>query len=132
MKKLLLILVTCALCLSSSCNNDNANTKTETWFLVNISGGIAGINENFEKGIIAWTFNEEGSALTVENTTGSTNGFESGTHSYRILRTNGKKYLIVENNEIGGMIETENQLTIDQNMQSGGSGADGFILLFEK
>jgi len=132
MKKFLLILIICSLCLSSSCDNDKANSKTESWFLVNISGGIAGINEDFEKGIIVWTFNEEDSLLTVENTTGSTNGFESGTYTYSILNTNGKRYLIVENNEIGGMITSENQLTIDQNMQSGGSGADGFILKFEK
>jgi len=132
MKKLLLIFITCALCLSSSCDNDNANTKSESWFLVNISGGIAGINEDFEKGIIVWTFNEEDAILTVENTTGSTNGFESGTYSYNILNTNDQRYLVVENNEIGGITTSGNQLIINQNMQSGGSGADGFILLFEK
>lgn len=132
MKKLLLIIFTCTLCLSSSCDNDNSSDKTESWFLVNISGGIAGINEDFEKGIIVWTFNSEDSLLIVENTTGSTNGFESGIYSYSILNVNGNRYLIVENNEIGGLVTSSNQLTIDQNMQSSGSGADGFILKFEK
>lgn len=37
-------------------NEEGINGK---WFLVNASGGIAGISQNFPKGDILWTFDDE-------------------------------------------------------------------------
>ncbi|HMC01070.1 MAG TPA: hypothetical protein VKN14_08555 [Flavobacteriaceae bacterium] len=133
MKKLCLLLIICSLSLSSSCESDDAkNPESETWFLVNVSGGFAGINEDVDKGSVIWTFNSQDSNLKIENNSDNNYSFESGNYSYSVLSANNNNYLVIENNEFGGMIETNSELIIDQNMQSNGSGADKFILRFEK
>jgi ABC-type oligopeptide transport system substrate-binding subunit len=133
MKKLFLLIIVCALSLSSSCDNDDINnSKTETWFLVNISGGFAGINNDIEKGTVIWTFNRQDSILKIENYNDDVIAFGSGTYSCSILNSNNKNYLSIEGNEFGGMITSGSELIIDQNMQSEGSGADKFRFRFVK
>ena len=46
-----------------SCTSDDDNQKTEatlngSWHLVNISGGLVGVNDDFDTGLITWIFNE--------------------------------------------------------------------------
>ena len=41
------------------------------------------------------------------------------------------KPLIIDDNEFGGLIILNNNLTIDQNLTSTGTGADGFIYSFQ-
>ncbi|RKE98946.1 hypothetical protein [Ichthyenterobacterium magnum] len=55
-----------------SCNNDDAQqnnepTLNESWSLVNISGGLVGLDDDYETGIITWTFNTETSQVVVSN-----------------------------------------------------------------
>jgi len=136
MKKFFLLAIVCTLCLSASCDkNDINSSETETWFLVNISGGFAGINNDVEKGTVIWTFNFQDSTLKIDNNNNNNNavsGFDSGTYSYSILTVNDKNYLVIEGNEFGGMITSGNELIIDQNMQSKGSGSDMFVFRFIK
>ena len=71
--KLFIILISLPFC--TGCNNDDdkgpdpsQNTGLQgKWNLINISGGFAGYNYDFEKGLITWTFNEANSTLTVVN-----------------------------------------------------------------
>lgn len=133
MRNFFLLIIICSLNLSSSCDNDDVNnSKTETWFLVNISGGFAGINNDIEKGTVIWTFNPQDSILKIENNNDDVSGFDSGIYSYSILNANNKNYLVIEGNEFGGMITSGNELIIDQNIQFEGSGADKFRFRFVK
>jgi len=131
MKKFFLLLIVCTLCLSCD-NNAKTDSKTKIWYLVNISGGFAGINNDVEKGTVVWTLNSQDSTLKVENNGDNSSGFETGTYSCTILNANDNNYLVIEGNEFGGMITSEKELFIDQNMQSSGSGADNFSFRFVK
>ena len=122
----------------ASCNYDDStqvSTINGTWNLKNISGGLAGINDDYNQGIIKWIFNSQSLTLTVENNNSQNtiyDGFESGIYSYSILESGGNSYLIVEDTEFSGYTLTENNLMLDQNKTSTGSGADGFILELER
>jgi len=134
MKSLFLLLLTYSFCIITSCTNDNNNDSSiEIWNLRHVSGGIAGINNNFNQGLIIWKLNPQNSTLTVENNNsdGNYDGLDSGTYSYTIQSNSGNSYIIIDSNEFGGITSSQNELIIDQNMTSNGSGADGFILRFE-
>lgn len=134
-KLCLLILLSLVLCIS--CSNEDDSTQVETlkgiWKVKNISGGIAGIDDKYEAGIITWTFNNE--ILTVENNENQGSiysGFENGTYNYSTSEINGVRYIMINNTEYGGFTLSINSLLINQNETSSGLGADGFILEFEK
>lgn len=139
MKSKILVLLVVGFCgVIASCNNDDsiqATTINGTWNLKNISGGLAGINDDYNQGIIKWIFDSQALTLTVENNNSQNtiyDGFESGIYSYSILESGGNSYLIVEDTEFGGYTLTENNLMIDQNKTSTGSGADGFVIALER
>ena len=131
------LLMILGIVLFTNCNNDDDSTESEsiigTWNVKNISGGIAGIEDEYETGTITWAFNNE--ILTVENNDTQGNiysGFESGTYSYSATEINGINYIIIDNAEYGGYTLSNDDLTINQNETTSGSGADGFILQLEK
>ncbi len=138
MKSKILVLLVVGFCgVIASCNDDSpqASTINGTWNLKNVSGGLAGINDDYNRGIIKWNFDSQALTLTVENNNSQNiiyDGFESGVYSYSILESGGNSYLIVEDTEFGGYTLTENNLMIDQNKTSTGSGADGFIIELER
>ena len=139
MKSKFLIFLVLGFCIVvASCNNDSL-TPTSTidgnWNLKNISGGFAGINDNYIPESIIWMFNSQNSTLTVENNNSQNtiyDGFESGVYTYSILENAGNSYLIVEEMELGGITLTEDNLILNQNETSTGSGADGFIINLER
>lgn len=139
MKSKILVLLVVGFCGAiASCNDDDptqASTINGTWNLKNISGGIAGINDDYNQGIIKWIFNSQSLTLTVENNNSQNttyDGFESGIYNYSILESGGDSYLIAEDIEFGGYTVTENNLIIDQNKTLIGTGADGFIIELER
>jgi len=139
MKSKILVLLVVGFCgIIASCNNDDSIQATiinGTWNLKNISGGLVGINDDYNQGIIKWIFDNQALTLTVENNNSQNtiyDGFESGIYSYSILESGGNSYLIVEDTEFGGYTLTEKNLIIDQNKTSTGSGADGFIIDLER
>ncbi len=139
MKSKILVLLVVGFCgVNASCNDDDspqASTINGTWNLKNISGGLAGINDDYNQGIIKWIFDSQALTLTVENNNSQNtiyDGFESGIYSYSILESGGNSYLIVEDAEFGVFTLTENNLMLDQNIISTGSGADGFIIELER
>jgi hypothetical protein len=99
MKNLALCLGLALSFITSSCSNDNSYSNGElqmnsSWVLKNTSGGIAGINDNFNNGDVIWDFNRTNQTLKVTkkvNTTGS--GIPAGTYSYS-LKQEGKISLI--------------------------------------
>ena len=131
------LLMILSLIVFTNCNNDDDSNQTETlngiWNVKNISGGIAGIDDDYGTGIITWTFNNQ--VLTIENNESQGNiysGFESGTYNYSINEINGVNFITINNAEYGSYTLSINNLTINQNETTNGSGADGFILQFER
>jgi len=139
MKSKILVLLVLGFCgVIVSCNNDEltpASTINGTWNLKNISGGLAGINDDYNQELIIWIFDSQTLTLTVENNNSQNtiyDGLDSGIYSYSLLERDGNSYLIVEDTEFGGYTFTENILILDQNETSTGSGADGFIIRLER
>jgi hypothetical protein len=133
----LCLLIILSLVFFTNCNSDDASNQAETlngiWNVKNISGGFAGIDDDYEAGLVTWTFNNQ--VITIENNESQGNiysGFESGTYNYSINEVNGNNYITINNAEYGGYTLSINNLTIDQNQTSSGSGADGFMLQFER
>ena len=123
--------------LAVSCNSDddtqhnNRPMLNGSWSLVNVSGGFAGVNDDFEMGIITWDFNPINLKLTVTNTN-TTNviydGFPTGTYDYEELSSVGENdSLIVNTLSYEITILSSSQLVLDE-----GVAADGFLLTFSK
>jgi hypothetical protein len=120
-----------------SCSKQDESTKLESrdgiWQVKNISGGFAGIDDEYETGVITWTFNNQ--ILTVENNENQGHifsGFESGTYNYTVSEIDGINYIIINNAEFGSYTLSRNELIIDQNIKKSGTGADRFILQFNR
>ena len=105
------------------------------WDVHNISGGFAGINDDYPQGTIIWSFDAQNSKLTVTNNNVANtiyDGYESGEYPYSILQTDKMRYLQVNGQEFGGVVISNNEIVINQNITSTGSGADGFVILLIK
>tara|TARA_R110002072_G_scaffold89655_4_gene200785 strand:- start:1225 stop:1644 length:420 start_codon:yes stop_codon:yes gene_type:complete len=120
----------------TGCSTDNAHEKNDklggTWSLINVSGGFAGIDEDFEKGAIVWKFDTKDGTLIVANNDGSNainNGLPTGTYTYSVLQEKDQFYLEVNDKEIGEIVIDKSQLVLDQNSTTMGNGADGFVMV---
>lgn len=129
---LMTIFTNCSL--NDTNDNDPIIIKT-LWNLTNVSGGIAGVNNDFDLGTIIWTFSADNSTLTViNNNTDDTieDGLDSGTYPYTIETIGDNSFLTLADNEYGKLTVSETELVIDQNITSTGTGADGFIFTFKR
>ena len=121
----------------TSCSIKNEDDKPQVvrseWHLKNVSGGLEGVNNDFDFNQVIWMFNEFQGSLTVlnNNTNAIEDGLDSGTYTYSLLDDGTTTFLIIDDNEFGGLIILNNNLTIDQNLTSTGTGADGFIYSFQ-
>ena len=61
----LFILSNCSL--NDNDTNDNFEQFTLTWHLISTTGGIAGINDQFNLDTVVWIFDEPTETLTIEN-----------------------------------------------------------------
>ena len=122
-------------CQNDDNNSDNTDILNGQWNLINISGGIAGNNIDFENRLIFWSFNSENSTLTITNNNSDStinDGLDSGTYSYSIQNSNGKSFLFINNSEFGNITVLDGELLINQNIFTNANGADGFILKLNK
>ena len=106
-----------------------------TWNLLNISGGFAGVDQDFEKGSIVWEFDPEQQSLTVINNAPSDalyTGLDTASYRYSVLVINGSSYLRINDVEFGGLAFFNSKMVVDQNLGSQGNGADGFVLVLER
>ena len=132
MKKFIPFFIICITLLCFSCSNDddsNSISLHQTWTLRQVSGGLAGINDTFEQGIITWSFNEtDGTVLVKNNNTDNTltDILETGTYPYSTSLENGAIKLTIDGSNYGYISLTENTLSIDD------QAADGFLISFEK
>ncbi|MGE5944033.1 MAG: hypothetical protein ACM31G_06815 [Flavobacteriales bacterium] len=125
-------------CSLNDVNNDDIPQVTRIlWHLKNVSGGVDGVDNDFPTNKIVWEFNNATLKLTVSNTNTDTSiedGLDSGTYTYSINEVGSDAYISINSNEVGKITITEsgNKLTINQNLKSTGSGADGYIYTFDK
>ncbi len=136
MKKLIFINVIILFLIS--CNNDDNGTIAEhsingSWNLKNVSGGIVGVNLDYNAEQVIWTFNESKNSIEVKNniiTTGPKNiysGLSTGSYTYEIKIDEEKEILHI-NEALFGVIKIENKiLTINDNL-----AADGFLYTYSK
>ncbi|MFI0427847.1 hypothetical protein [Mariniflexile sp. HMF6888] len=118
-------------------NNDDIPDQiiTTYWHLTNVSGGVAGVDNDFDLNDIVWHFNNTTNKLTIKNTnTDDTieDGFDSGVYNFSVTTVGSDEFLVINSNEFGKVVVTQTQLTIDQNMTTSGTGADGFIYTFTR
>lgn len=114
-----------------SCNNDDdtqQNTEPTlegTWSLVNVYGGFAGVDDDFEPGLITWSFNSDSSEITVINNNTSDviySGYPSGVYNYEMITTATDSTLVIETTDLSITTFTNSQLIIDEGFTS-----DGFL-----
>ena len=139
LKSVILVFITLSFLSCSLNNDDNSNDDViiTQWNLVHITGGIAGVDEIFEIGDIIWFFDSLSGQLTVTNNNIDDtiqDGLDTGVYDYLFFDDGTNIFLLIDGNEFGAIdIATNNQeFTIDQNITSQGSGADGFLFQFEK
>ncbi|REG89226.1 hypothetical protein [Winogradskyella sediminis] len=122
--------------LTLSCKSDddadqNLNpTLIGSWSLVNVSGGFAGVDDDFNDGVILWNFTNNPSEITITNTNTTEvvhSGYPSGTYSYEIETTPNDTIVVIENTDLRIISLTTNQLILDEGMVS-----DGFQYTFNK
>lgn len=142
MKKTFLILTTLFLIVTSCniSNNDNDDPIEVTlyhWNLINVSGGVAGVDNDFVVGDIVWDFDPLENLLYVENSnTDDTieDSLDSGVYEFSLFEENLKLYTLLEFNEFGEIYESETDntiLIINQNSLSTGTASDGFVYTFK-
>ncbi|WP_271781933.1 hypothetical protein [Aquimarina algiphila] len=99
------------------------------WNLINVSGGFIGINENLDKGIIIWNFNETNKnvVITNNNMNDAINDIlPSGTYNFSMVTINGNEELIINDRNLGNFELTNNEFTIDEQFR------DGFRYTFQR
>lgn len=130
MKKLILIFF--SLMVFTACSEERMSPQ-ESYSLIKVSGGFAGVDENYQPGDIIWTLNDQNGTLTVEkNISESFTGINEGVYSYYIEIIDDKLYFNIDSLQTGGLSLFQNKMIIDENLSSEGSRADGFIYRFEK
>ncbi len=111
-----------------SSQNDAING---VWHLKNISGGLLGVDIDYNKGEVKWTFNEGNKTLVIENnimTTGPEDihvGLDSGTYTYKVELEGDTKILFINEAQSGRLSIISGILKIDDNI-----AADGFLSEF--
>lgn len=121
-----------------SCGNDDDNQNNNDeglldgqFSLVNVSGGLLGVDDDFEIGLITWDFDGYNWVLTVDNNNSANvayDGLPSGTYDYQILTTTGEDaYLVVNEVNFSYRIALydSSELLLDE-----GIAFDGFLLSF--
>lgn len=137
MKRLLVIFGFAVLTLTTSCVKDTYNFDDAlkgSWNLVQVSGGLAGLDEQIAPGKVSWTFDGSGEII-VNNTVGVNQGgvLESGKFDYNVINSNGNTFLVIENNEFGIYAIQNGELRMDEAFTSDGVGKlDGFKLFFQR
>lgn len=129
MRIFVILLAFCTL--SCSLGDDTEPTQSAKWNLIQITGGVAGINVTLERNVITWVFDELNGTLTVEeNVQGESYGLIEGTYSYSFQNIANAEFIFIDGIEYGSINIGQTSFTIDQNITSTGTMADGFEFRF--
>ena len=135
MNTIKLIAALCLFVIFSGCGeSDNSSDTPLTingeWNLTNVSGGIAGINDNFSAGTITWTFDSTTNTVEVINNNTNSNlesMLVSGNYEYSLEANATNPELcaynfVIDEVNFGCYSLTQNQLTFGQ------IEADGYMI----
>ncbi len=119
-----------------SCPAPNNNSAIDgSWNLVKLSGGLAGLDCDYAKGLILWTF--ENNNFSTENTNSASDicasvakSMDAGTYS--VEEHEKAFYLKINANYLGKITIVGNSLTIDGTNRPNGTVADAFSWALEK
>ncbi|MCB0446073.1 MAG: hypothetical protein KDD03_00905 [Gelidibacter sp.] len=128
-KYLFLVLFVCTLLSGCSSNDDPTPTTTIEWNLISVTGGLAGVNDTFDPGLITWTFNSNtNTVIVVNNNTDDTliDFFDSGTYTYVTTVVGSDVHVTIDGIEFGVITQTASQMTLDQ------QALDGYLVTFTK
>lgn len=120
-----IVAVVFGLCTGCTSGGDGLDFTT-TWNLVNVSGGFAGVDHTFQRGLIKWTFYEEDGIIKVTNNNDidSLNDiFETGTYPYTIEEIGTDYHIFIEGEDFGVIAKTSTIMTINQEQIN-----DGFLI----
>ncbi len=131
MKKSILSLAILILVVLPGCSNEtnpNADGVEGQWKLINVSGTFAGIDNDFEPGLITWDFNPTTQTVTVVNNNTDSEKwdvFDTGVYNYQII--DNPEYpcgeiLKIDGIEMGCFTISNEHFVIDQSI------ADGFTV----
>ncbi|MBG6129706.1 hypothetical protein IWQ47_000992 [Aquimarina sp. EL_43] len=108
----------------------NPSGLTGIWHLVNVTGGFSGINDDFEKGVIVWDFDDTKERVEVTNNNAANSStedlFPTGIYTFSIVTINGNKELIVNERNLGNFEITTNEFIVDEQFK------DGFRYTFQR
>lgn len=138
-KTLLLILVTGTSFIMGCSNNNDGSAVTEPvayqgmWTLAHVSGGIAGINYDYD-GSIIWNFKPDNHTVVVVNSdeNNTVDDFlETGTYDYSFTANSANSTecnvtLKAGNIDFGCFVVNSNTIIITQ------TEADGYVLIFNR
>ncbi len=128
------ILTNCSIGDDDNNNQNNIVYKTY-WHLVNTSGGVSGVNQDFDLNEVVWSFDEGTMELTVVNDNedgDKEDAFDSGTYDYSVTEDDPDSFLFIDGSEFGSFTITTQELVIDQNTTTAGTATDGFEYTFER
>jgi len=112
--------------LMSCCKEENKDGLEGKWFLVNAAGGIAGISQNYPKGVITWVFDDE-KVNIVNNYAGQWNvSFPTMSKSYKIISTIEGDELHIDNQYFANSQISKDTLFLNQSQFADGFG---FVLV---
>ncbi|WP_299443802.1 hypothetical protein [uncultured Aquimarina sp.] len=129
MKRFYLVLLSIIL---FSCSNDDDNSEPTlqgAWNLVNVSGGITGLDEDIAKGVVVWDFNTTSGMVTIVNNSTTTTAntlLASGTYTYSVSAPADADLLIVNEVDYGRLNLENTVFTITE------GAIDGFTFRFER
>ncbi|SEK37241.1 hypothetical protein SAMN04487910_0369 [Aquimarina amphilecti] len=131
MKHFCIVLLSIVLlgCSSDDDNNAQESTIAGAWNLVNVSGGVTGVDEDIEKGAIVWDFNETTGMVTINNTITDASFnvlLDSGTYTYSVSAPADADLLIVNEVNVGSLNLANGAFTVEETFD------DGFTFRFER
>lgn len=138
MKKSLAIFILSLFSITNTgCDNDDSVTVPfeleGEWNMVNVSGGILGIDVDFEANEVVWNFNLNRGEVRIENSISTQDprqifsGLSSGTYSFELKKIQNVLILFINGNRMGFLFVSNTILSIND-----GVATDGFITEFER
>ncbi len=141
MKLKILTLLVCFIAFTN-CSLDSTSEDIQQYdvffHLSNVNGGISGINENYSKNQVVWSFFLEtniSGTLTVVNTISDESaetGLTSGTYDFYFENDNENVFIFINDVEIGSIVFYNEEMIIDQNIKTTGTGSDGYVYTFDR
>ncbi|WP_298900902.1 hypothetical protein [uncultured Psychroserpens sp.] len=121
--------------LAFACYNDDDSTQNNEpslfgeWSLINVSGGLIGVDQDFDSDLIIWDFNQDTMQLTItnNNTDADFDGWPTGVYNYTVSSTDDGLTIVIENFSMTVVTLTSTSLTLDE-----GIAVDGFLFKFNR